>query len=374
MPVLDPTNEGVLGIGYGDTSRVNERKQETQTSTCSYYTSVLLYSKSFLFLYEKVVQDFLESSSVIIFTEYSYTARRRDMKVLVTGSSGNLGRMMVEEFKKSYKVVGFDVKEPIGPIGKSVRFIKGDLRKLGDVENATKEINVIIHLAAIPFEPKDQKLLFDTNIMGTFNVLESAVRNNVKRVIFISTSLVVGHGYTTINSSQEEKPMDIQYLPFDEEYPCQPNDMYGFSKYIGEQMCKIYTKKYGISTICLRLGAIAFSPENHRKFFEQKESWYKYLYRNLWVYEDARDVIQACKLSIEIENIEHEVFNISAEDHIGQEDTLSLIKKYYPTVKNIKTKGGFLLEERKTFFDIGKAQRVLGYTPHYSFENFIKRI
>jgi len=83
---------------------------------------------------------------------------------------------------------------------------------------------------------------------------------------------------------------------------------------------------------------------------------------------------QIIKLSLESEISEYEVFNVNAEEHISTIDSLELIKRFFHGVKKIYNKKGFATEGNKSFYDISKAKRLLGYNPKYSLENYLKWI
>ena len=113
------------------------------------------------------------------------------MKVLITGGSGNLGRYVVEEVKsRGHEVAVFDAKEPRD---KSVKFIKGDLLKLADLENACKGIEAIIHLGAIANPTlAEHEVVFNVNVMGTYNALEAAMKNKVRSFVLASSDSTLG--------------------------------------------------------------------------------------------------------------------------------------------------------------------------------------
>ena len=113
-------------------------------------------------------------------------------KVLITGGAGFLGVHLARQFlKETYDVTLFDIapldaKDLIG----KVKYIKGDVRNKKDVDNAIKNQDYVIHAAAALPILRDKKIIFDININGTRNVLDSALQDRVKRVVFISASLV----------------------------------------------------------------------------------------------------------------------------------------------------------------------------------------
>lgn len=105
------------------------------------------------------------------------------MKVLITGSSGFVGGHLVSLVGGSHTVVPFDLKEGL------------DVRKSEMLNNKTKSIDAIVHLAALVVGPESWDKPWDyleTNGVGTFNVITSAIKNKVKRVIIVSSAAIYG--------------------------------------------------------------------------------------------------------------------------------------------------------------------------------------
>lgn len=94
-------------------------------------------------------------------------------RILITGGSGNVGKYVVRELMESYRIRVFDQKVPDS---EKIEFVRGDITNLEEIEEATKNIDVVIHLAAIPLPTKSDKVM-NVNVMGTLNVLEVVVRN-----------------------------------------------------------------------------------------------------------------------------------------------------------------------------------------------------
>ena len=81
--------------------------------------------------------------------------------------------------------------ENISKYLKHIEFIEGDIRDLDTITKIVKDVEIIYHLAAIPSVPYTIKNPIETNdihINGTLNILEASIKNNVKRIIFASTT------------------------------------------------------------------------------------------------------------------------------------------------------------------------------------------
>lgn len=153
----------------------------------------------------------------------------KNMKILITGSSGFVGKHLVKRLKKKYDVIGYDLK-----IG---RDIFND--KL--LDKCIKKVDVVIHLAAfvsgVESWEKPQEYLLNNGI-GTFKVIEAAIKNKVKKIIVFSSAAVYGNPLTpygaskimaeTITKSYQDKIEMIIVRPFNI-YGLGQNPAYGYA-------------------------------------------------------------------------------------------------------------------------------------------------
>lgn len=176
------------------------------------------------------------------------------MKVLVTGGAGFIGSHTVERLLSQGVEVGIldnfndyyapDIKRHnVSGFRDRVTLIEGDLRDAETVERVFAEgkYDAVIHLAAragVRPSIEQPELYIDTNIKGTFYLLEACKRHGVKKFVFASSSSVYG-----VNKK----------VPFAEEDPIlQTISPYAMTKMAGEQMCSNYSALYGIRCVCLR--------------------------------------------------------------------------------------------------------------------------
>jgi len=164
--------------------------------------------------------------------------RERRTTILITGGGGICGSIARRELGQDYDLRVTDLRPVPDWPGSSVL----DVRDLEGLIKAAQGVEQIIHMAAIPHDDTFENLLAH-NIVGTYHVYEAARHNNVRRVIFFSTNHVTG-GY--------EQDHLISH-PHD---PIRPDSLYGASKAWGEILGRLYSDRYGISVICLRLGLV----------------------------------------------------------------------------------------------------------------------
>jgi len=156
------------------------------------------------------------------------------MKILVTGSTGFIGCHVVDLLlKKKHEVKAFcrsiDLAKKI--FGKHVEISKGDILNINELSYAVRDCDYIIHLAGYAKNwSKDPSIFHNVNVKGTQNVLDSALKNGVKKVVITSTQL-------TIPPSENGSPND-EGCPALQKY----SNPYQESKCIMEKMIESYVK------------------------------------------------------------------------------------------------------------------------------------
>ncbi len=151
------------------------------------------------------------------------------MKLLVTGSSGYLGKNAVRTaLDRGYNVIGLDIIAS-GFMHPQFTEIIGDITDAGKVRSAAEGMDAIFHCAAALAQfVRDENRMHEINVTGTRNVLSAAAALGVKKVIFISSVEVYG-----INVP----------VPCPEDAPLKPICRYGHDKVECEQMCREYLEK-----------------------------------------------------------------------------------------------------------------------------------
>lgn len=170
------------------------------------------------------------------------------MKILVTGHKGFLGSAFVEKYKNDYEIVGFDLQD-----GEDLLDYDSLVKKIAGVEQ-------VVHLAAIP-KPVVGKTFedyFNTNVKAALHVLKAAVENNVKRVIYASSTTIYGieKGIPFKTPIKEDALFVSQYISADQLFSRDIDLSYHMSKVMAEQELAWYGLNKKIQTVALRFGPI----------------------------------------------------------------------------------------------------------------------
>ncbi|MCY4438981.1 MAG: NAD(P)-dependent oxidoreductase, partial [Deltaproteobacteria bacterium] len=204
--------------------------------------------------------------------------------VVVTGGSGRLGQHAIGHLlEHGYEALSLDVVPPPRKLCDSWLC---DLRRSGDLYEAFKGADAVIHLGAYqaPNLAPDCET-FGNNVTATYNVLKAAVDLGVPRVVCASSIAAYGFLYAP-------RIWAPDYLPLDEAHPCRPQDPYALSKVFGEQIADSCTRYSEITVVSLRFSGVNFDPT----YGELPRRWADPGVRmgTFWSYVDARDAAVAC--------------------------------------------------------------------------------
>ena len=169
--------------------------------------------------------------------------------ILITGGTGFIGSHLAEFFvKKKFNVTVYDKYNSNNSIGwikdsvfrKKIEVVLGDVCDFGHLEKYVKNNRFIIHLAAlisIPYSYVAPRSYIDTNIIGTFNVLEASKKHKVEKIITTSTSEVYGSGII---------------FPMTEKHPINTQSPYSASKLAADNLAQSYAKSFELPVTIIR--------------------------------------------------------------------------------------------------------------------------
>ncbi|WP_457752813.1 NAD-dependent epimerase/dehydratase family protein [Thermococcus sp.] len=187
------------------------------------------------------------------------------MNVLVTGGAGFIGSHLVDRLmEQGYEVRVIDnlsagslnnIKQWLDH--ERFEFLKGDLRSKEVAKKAVKDVEVVFHLAANPevrIGTQSPGLLYETNVLITYNLLDAMREEEVKYLVFTSSSTVYG---------------DAKVIPTPEDYaPLEPISVYGGAKLAAEALISGYAHTFDIKSLVFRLANIIGERSNHGVIYE----------------------------------------------------------------------------------------------------------
>lgn len=305
------------------------------------------------------------------------------MRVLLTGGAGFIGSNLAEYLlERGYHVTVFDnfitgkrenVKElkKIASKHGQLEVVEGDIRDLKSLKKATKNKELVFHQAALPSVVRsiqDPVLTSSINIIGTINVLKTAHEENVKRVVYASSSSV--YGLNPVPQREEMFPM--------------PLSPYAVTKLAGEHYCRVFFETYGLETVILRYFNV-FGPKQDAssEYAAVVPKFITALLDNAkpTVYGDGeqsrdftyvKNVCEANLLAAKAKNAAGKVFNIGCGKSTSVNALLSEISKIVgkrtEPVYAEKREGDI----RDSLADISRAEKILNYKPKYGLSEGLK--
>ncbi len=170
-------------------------------------------------------------------------------RLLLTGAAGGLGRVLRPRLKRLCRVLRLSDIAAMEAAGEGEETIVTPLQDAAAVSALVDGVTAIVHLGGVsvegPFEP-----ILQANIVGAWNLYEAARRHGVKRIVFASSNHVTGF-YRQDEVVTPNEPM-------------RPDGHYGLSKAFGENLSRFYFDRYGIETVCLRIGSSFPEPKDRR--------------------------------------------------------------------------------------------------------------
>jgi len=281
-------------------------------------------------------------------------------RVLVTGAGGKLGQVVVRHLAEhGYEVAATDRTPP--PPDLPGTWTRADLTDLGavielltGVDDRYDRVDAVVHLAAVPAPGLfTSGITFANNVPATFNIFQAARIAGIRKVVWASSETVLGLPF-------DEPP---PYVPVDEEYRVRPNSTYSVGKAAEEELAHHFARwDPELSIIGLRFSNVML-PQDYAAFpgWQDDPSARRW---NLWGYIDARDGAQAVRLALESPATGFEAFIIANADTVMERPSADLVAEVFP---GVEVRGP--LEGRATLLGIGKARRLLGYEPAYSWRS-----
>ena len=292
-------------------------------------------------------------------------------RVIFTGGSGKAGRHALPYLvDHGYEVMNLDL---VPLADKRVNTLITDITDSGQVFNALssytglldqgtltpRPVDAVVHFAAIPrilIRPDNE--LFRINALGTYNVIEAAVKLGIGKIIVASSE-------TTYGVCFAEESREPVYLPLDEEYDVDPMDSYALSKVVNEKTARAFALRSGFDIYALRIGNV-IEPQDYARFptFFANPEMRK---RIMWSYIDARDLGQIVRLCIEKDGLGYQVFNAANDEVSSDIPTAELLRRFYPNVPVRRQLGEF-----ETLLSNKKIREVLGFKEEHSWRKYVK--
>jgi len=303
-------------------------------------------------------------------------------RILVTGAGGFIGSHLTEtllEISAEVRAfVHYNSRSDWGflddlssDIKSNIDVISSDLRDYHAVKQATKQVDIVFHLGAsigIPYSLAFPNDVAQTNVMGTLNVLNASLENEVPKVIHTSTSEIYG---------------SAQYVPIDERHPPSPQSPYAASKIAADKFAEAYYCSYNLPVTILRpfntfgprQSMRAIIPTVITQLFEGN----KLVVGNLEPRRDftfVSDTVNGFILLAKKDGVGGQTFNLGTGKDISIKELIVLISKLIAVEPEIEIARrrvrGNQTEVMQLLSDNSKTSKILGWQPIYTLEEGLK--
>jgi UDP-glucose 4-epimerase len=299
------------------------------------------------------------------------------MRFLVTGSAGHLGEALVRTLRAAgHEAVGLDIVK--SPFTTTV----GSIAERAVAEACMNGVEVVLHAATLhkPHVATHSRQEFvDTNITGTLNLLEAAVRAGVRAFVYTSTTSVFGDALIP--------PKGAPAAWITEDVTPVPRNIYGVTKSAAEDLCQLFWRNQGLACVVLRTSRF-FPEEDDNKvvrdaFADENVKANEYLYRRV----DIEDVVSAHLLAAECamvlaSELGFRKYIVSATTPFRQEDLVRLrndapdvVRERVPEFEKVyRERGWKMFPGIDRVYVNERARKELGWQPRYDFESVIDRL
>lgn len=294
------------------------------------------------------------------------------MRILFTGGSGKAGKhVILYLLEQGHRVLNIDLKPLQHP---GVDNLTADITDSGQMFNAltsyagfdeleagtgVPKFDAVVHFAAVPrilLQPDNET--FRVNTVGTYNVIEAAVKLGIRKIIIASSE-------TTYGICFADGRVNPKVLPLEEDYDVDPMDSYGLSKVVNEKTARSFQLRSGFDIYALRIGNV-IEPHEYQELFPNYFKNPEVRRRNAFCYIDARDLGQIVDLCLQKNGLGYQVFNAGNDDNGAIIPTQKLAEEFFPGVLLSREMG-----EHEALFSNKKIKEVLGFKEKHPWRKYV---
>ncbi|CAB1058171.1 UDP-glucose 4-epimerase (EC [Olavius sp. associated proteobacterium Delta 1] len=294
-------------------------------------------------------------------------------RIFFTGGSGKAGKHVIPYLlDQGHRVMNVDLVALDHP---GVDNLIADITDSGHMFNAMSsyagldelepgtgvpKFDAVVHFAAVPrilINPDNET--FRVNTMGTYNVIEAAVKLGIKKIIIASSETTYGICFSDGSTNPRS-------LPLEEDYDVVPMDSYGLSKVVNEKTARSFQRRSGFDIYALRIGNV-IEPHEYVELFPSYFKNPEVRRRNAFCYIDARDLGQIVDLCLKKDGLGYQVFNAGNDNNSAIIPSKELAKRFFPGVPITRELG-----EHEALFSNRKIREVLGFREQHNWRRYIK--
>ncbi len=272
-------------------------------------------------------------------------------KILVTGHEGVIASNLIKKLTNCEIIID------------SINGKRIDLQNNEEVMKI-EPVDTVIHLGGKTEKGLEWKEYFENNIIGTLNILKYCIKKNIKKIIFVS-SYVYGNP---------------KYSPIDEQHQISPHNLYTKSKFLAEELCKIYSEKYKLNVIILRPFNIFARSMNKNylisNLIESINTKKTVTITNRTSKRDFLYIDDFIELILKIKDYDfkYEIFNVGSGISYSFDEVIEIIEKNTSKKLNLEYKNDDESYIQNITADNSKITKILDWKPELTFEEGLQKL
>ena len=272
-------------------------------------------------------------------------------KILVTGHEGVIASNLIKKLTNCEIIID------------SINGKRIDLQNNDEVMKI-EPVDTVIHLGGKTEKGLEWKEYFENNIIGTLNILKYCIKKNIKKIIFVS-SYVYGNP---------------KYSPIDEQHQISPHNLYTKSKFLAEELCKIYSEKYKLNVIILRPFNIFARSMNKNylisNLIESVNTKKTVTITNRTSKRDFLYIDDFIELILKIKDYDfkYEIFNVGSGISYSFDEVIEIIEKNTSKKLNLEYKNDDQSYIQNITADNSKITKILDWKPELTFEEGLQKL
>ena len=272
-------------------------------------------------------------------------------KILVTGHEGVIASNLIKKLTNCEIIID------------SINGKRIDLQNNEEVMKI-EPVDTVIHLGGKTEKGLEWKEYFENNIIGTLNILKYCIKKNIKKIIFVS-SYVYGNP---------------KYSPIDEQHQISPHNLYTKSKFLAEELCKIYSEKYKLNVIILRPFNIFARSMNKdyliSNLIESINTKKTITITNRTSKRDFLYIDDFIELILKIKDYDfkYEIFNVGSGISYSFDEVIEIIEKNTSKKLNLEYKNDDQSYIQNITADNSKITKILDWKPELTFEEGLQKL
>ena len=272
-------------------------------------------------------------------------------KILVTGHEGVIASNLIKKLTNCEIIID------------SINGRRIDLQNNEEVMKI-EPVDTVIHLGGKTEKGLEWKEYFENNIIGTLNILKYCIKKNIKKIIFVS-SYVYGNP---------------KYSPIDEQHQISPHNLYTKSKFLAEELCKIYSEKYKLNVIILRPFNIFARSMNKNylisNLIESINTKKTVTITNRTSKRDFLYIDDFIELILKIKDYDfkYEIFNVGSGISYSFDEVIEIIEKNTSKKLKLEYKNDDQSYIQNITADNSKITKILDWKPELTFEEGLQKL